>query len=88
MTTARVSDRSRSRGRKPKHNSTCKCPQKGIEGVDTGGQGDPGRAARLGGQHELWTRNKEGTGKAQGQGREAPWAKGGTRLRHEALNVA
>ena len=57
-------------------------------GVGTGSQGDPGRAAWLGRQHELWTRNKEGTGKAQGQGREAPWAKGGTRLRHEALNVA
>ena len=44
------------------------------KGVETGSQGDPGRAARLGKQHELWTSTRGGLGrrKARGGRRHGP----------------
>ena len=46
----------------------------GKQRSGTGSQGDPGRAARLGKQHELWTSTRRGLGrrKARGGRRHGP----------------
>ena len=55
-----------------------------TKGVGTGGQGDPGRAAWLSGQHELWTRKRRGLGrrKARGGRRHGPRVRPDCDMKH------